>query len=95
MLASAVAASLPVQVVTSSVDHDTTGEKRGENMVDVLQEARSVANSQDLLKVLHVTKAYGGKTVVDDVSLGVARDTVFALLGPNGAGKTTTFNVIR
>jgi len=33
--------------------------------------------------------------VVEDVSLGVGKDTVFALLGPNGAGKTTIFNIIR
>ncbi|TFK69897.1 P-loop containing nucleoside triphosphate hydrolase protein [Pluteus cervinus] len=63
--------------------------------VDVLQEAKAVANSEDLLKILHVSKAYGGKRVVDDVTLGVGKDTVFALLGPNGAGKTTTFNLIR
>ncbi|TFK69908.1 P-loop containing nucleoside triphosphate hydrolase protein [Pluteus cervinus] len=63
--------------------------------VDVLQEAKAVANSEDLLKILHVSKAYGGKRVVDDVTLGVGKDTIFALLGPNGAGKTTTFNLIR
>ncbi|KAF9444036.1 P-loop containing nucleoside triphosphate hydrolase protein [Macrolepiota fuliginosa MF-IS2] len=62
---------------------------------DVDAEADAALDSEDLLRVLGVTKAYNGNKVVDDVSLGVSRDTVFALLGPNGAGKTTTFNMIR
>ncbi|KAF8844179.1 P-loop containing nucleoside triphosphate hydrolase protein [Paxillus ammoniavirescens] len=62
---------------------------------DVAREARAVAQSNDALRVLHVTKSFVGARVVDDVSFGVSRDTIFALLGPNGAGKTTTFNMIR
>lgn len=57
--------------------------------------AESVANSDDLLRVVNISKKYGNNQVVDDVSVGVAKDTIFALLGPNGAGKTTTFNIIR
>lgn len=48
---------------------------------DVIQEATAIATSQDLLRVIDVTKSFGGKTVVDSVSFGVARDTVFAMLG--------------
>ena len=62
---------------------------------DVAEEAQSVANSNDLLRVHHVTKTFGQNTVVENLSFGVSRDTVFAMLGPNGAGKTTTFNIIR
>lgn len=62
---------------------------------DVAREARTVVQSSDALRVLHVTKSYDGNTVVDDVSFGVHGDVIFALLGPNGAGKTTTFNMIR
>ncbi|RDB29443.1 ABC transporter A family member 2 [Hypsizygus marmoreus] len=62
---------------------------------DALDEAKAASVSQDLLRVLEVSKSYGKTDVVDNVSLGVSRDTVFALLGPNGAGKTTTFNMIR
>ena len=64
---------------------------------DVTKEANTVATSDDILKVLDIVKAFGGPSnrVVDEVSFGVGRDTIFALLGPNGAGKTTTFNVIR
>ncbi|PFH49786.1 hypothetical protein AMATHDRAFT_4551 [Amanita thiersii Skay4041] len=62
---------------------------------DVNTEAEAMTNSSDLLRVMHVSKRFHGNTVVDNVSFGVSRDTIFAMLGPNGAGKTTTFNVIR
>jgi ABC-type transport system involved in cytochrome bd biosynthesis fused ATPase/permease subunit len=62
---------------------------------DVAAEARAVASSNDSLRLLHLTKTFENNKVVDDVSYGVSRDTIFAMLGPNGAGKTTTFNMIR
>ena len=37
-----------------------------------------------------LTKQYGDKTVVDDLSLQIMPGEIFGLLGPNGAGKTTT-----
>ncbi|KAI9067182.1 hypothetical protein FKP32DRAFT_1755315, partial [Trametes sanguinea] len=63
---------------------------------DVLREAEEVGHAEDTaLRVLNVSKTFGANTVVDSVSFGVQRDTIFALIGPNGAGKTTTFNMIR
>jgi len=47
-----------------------------------------------LLEVCNLTKTYGNKTVVRDVSLSVKRGEVVGLLGPNGAGKTTTFYMV-
>ena len=41
-----------------------------------------------------VSKRYGDRVVLRDVSFAVARGEVFGLLGPNGAGKTTTFEIL-
>lgn len=46
------------------------------------------------LEALHLRKSYGGRKVVQDVSLAVAKGEVVGLLGPNGAGKTTSFYMI-
>lgn len=47
-----------------------------------------------MLKVEGLVKSYGGRRVVDGVSLAIDRGRVFGLLGPNGAGKTTTFQML-
>lgn len=41
-----------------------------------------------------LTKRYGKKTTVKDVSFAVEKGEVFGILGPNGAGKTTTLEMI-
>jgi len=47
-----------------------------------------------VLKAVSVAKAYGGRRVVDGVSVAVNGGEVVGLLGPNGAGKTTTFHMM-
>ncbi|MCT4487518.1 ATP-binding cassette domain-containing protein [Levilactobacillus parabrevis] len=46
------------------------------------------------IEVTHLTKKFGEKTVVDDISFNVRQEEVFGLLGPNGAGKTTTLRMM-
>jgi ABC-2 type transport system ATP-binding protein len=47
-----------------------------------------------VLKIRNLTKRYGDRKAVDNVSLDVYAGEVFGFLGPNGAGKTTTIRMI-
>jgi lipopolysaccharide export system ATP-binding protein len=47
-----------------------------------------------LLGSQNLLKTYGGRAVVDNVSITVGEGEIVGLLGPNGAGKTTTFYMI-
>ncbi|RMF90055.1 MAG: LPS export ABC transporter ATP-binding protein [Nitrospinota bacterium] len=47
-----------------------------------------------MLEAVGLVKAYGGKRVVDAVSLSLQQGEIVGLLGPNGAGKTTTFSML-
>lgn len=43
-----------------------------------------------MLKIEHLTKVYGDKKAVDDLSLHIAPGEIYGFIGHNGAGKTTT-----
>ena len=47
-----------------------------------------------MLSAQHLSKTFGGRQVVQDVSLYLQRGEAVGLLGPNGAGKTTTFSML-
>jgi len=47
-----------------------------------------------ILEVNSVSKSYGRKVVLDDISFSVPGGEIFGLLGPNGAGKTTAIRII-
>jgi len=49
---------------------------------------------ETVLKVENLTKLFGKRKAVDDVSFEVPAGEVFGFLGPNGAGKTTTIKMI-
>ena len=48
----------------------------------------------DGLIINKISKSFGNKKVVRDISLNIQRGEIVGLLGPNGAGKTTTFYII-
>ncbi|MBZ4416431.1 ABC transporter ATP-binding protein [Myxococcus sp. RHSTA-1-4] len=46
------------------------------------------------IELFGVSKRFGPKVAVNNVSFSVPRGAVFGLIGPNGAGKTTTFSMM-
>jgi ABC-2 type transport system ATP-binding protein len=49
----------------------------------------SPSSAEAVVAITNLSRRFGSKTVLDDVSLYVPRGTVFGLVGENGAGKTT------
>src|SRR6478672_2752384 len=49
----------------------------------------SPSSAESIVAISNLSRRFGSKTVLDDVSLYVPRGSVFGLVGENGAGKTT------
>lgn len=47
-----------------------------------------------VLQTHRLTKAIGGKNIVEDVNLHIRKGEIYGFLGPNGAGKTTVMKMI-
>ncbi|MDC0195201.1 LPS export ABC transporter ATP-binding protein [Alphaproteobacteria bacterium] len=48
----------------------------------------------DGLEINRISKSFGNKKILNDISIKIKRGEIVGLLGPNGAGKTTTFYII-
>jgi ABC-2 type transport system ATP-binding protein len=53
-----------------------------------------VSASDIAIDVRGLTKSFGGREVVHDLSMQVKRGTIYGFLGPNGSGKTTTIRML-
>ena len=47
-----------------------------------------------MIDIQHVSKSFGEKVALDDISLEIPAGKIFGLLGPNGAGKSTLIRII-
>jgi len=48
----------------------------------------------EYLKLENISKTYGEKAAVDNLSLAIPKGSIYGIIGPNGAGKTTTIRMI-
>ncbi|MBP5350183.1 MAG: ABC transporter ATP-binding protein [Clostridia bacterium] len=51
-------------------------------------------NKAEVLSIEHLTKTYGEKKAVDDLSLSIKAGEIYGFIGHNGAGKTTTLKSV-
>lgn len=47
-----------------------------------------------MIKVDNLSKCFGNKIALDDISFEIKEGEIFGFLGPSGAGKTTTINIL-
>ncbi len=55
---------------------------------------KSFKKNDSLLEIKNVSKSFGERKILENVSLKINRGEILGLLGPNGAGKSTIFNLI-
>ena len=53
-----------------------------------------MTNEKPIIQAVGVSKSFGEKVALDNVSLSIPEGGIFGLLGPNGAGKTTLIRII-
>jgi ABC-type sugar transport system ATPase subunit len=51
-------------------------------------------STNEIIRLDHVTKRFGGITAVNDVSFGIAQGEIHAVVGENGAGKSTIMKML-
>ena len=71
-----------------------TAETKAEGASAEKPKKKKKKSTEAAVRLRKITKRFGAKIAVDDVTLQIRAGSVFGLIGPNGAGKTTTFSML-
>lgn len=66
----------------------------GRHLIMKSNEFKDGVTMELVLDIQHLSKKYGKKAALEDISFSVKAGTCFGLLGPNGAGKSTTMKIL-
>ncbi|MEO7113003.1 MAG: ABC transporter ATP-binding protein [Polyangiaceae bacterium] len=83
--------SEPIEAKTATTDEAPSSSPKSDS-ADKPKKKKKAAEIAVRLK--KITKLFGAKRAVDDISLQIKAGSVYGLIGPNGAGKTTTFSMM-
>jgi ABC-type multidrug transport system ATPase subunit len=80
-----------INAKSAAADEENTSSKKSE---DAPKTGKKKKTAEVAVRLRKITKRFGAKVAVDDVSLQIKAGSVYGLIGPNGAGKTTTFSMM-
>jgi ABC-2 type transport system ATP-binding protein len=81
-------------LITNGTEGGIGGMSVNESLASAARSAAADGEPSAAIVVERLSKTYGEKTAVSDLSFTVRAGEIFALLGPNGAGKTTTVEIL-
>ena len=59
----------------------------------LLEKGMRLKMANTILEIKNLSKSFGKRKVIDNISLEVKEGEVYGFLGPNGSGKTTTIKM--
>lgn len=75
-------------------DELTSGEYQKRNETNELFIPPGPRLGDKVIEVQGLTKSYGDRTLIDDLSFSIPKGAIVGIIGPNGAGKSTLFRML-